>query len=250
MNQPPGNGAPPYPPGAPQGPQQAQSPSRVGGAPQRPFGGTQVMAEAPGYPYPHGQMPPGPPSSLPPGQAPSSRPYTPPAAPGYGLPSAQPPYGGPGMPPPAEYVAAAQEFGPATGQAPQIQNPQVGLSLGPGGRPRLHYAGGDFTPGALLATVTKGTGYHKPRLVGLGFIGVATLFAVINIVMIYVLDLIYIYSAALVPPFLFAGSWLVVTGQPRATSDGTPAPLWSRIGLGAFLAVGLALGLFYVIADI
>ncbi len=127
-----------------------------------------------------------------------------------------------------------------------MQGPSFGVGVGPGGRLRVNYAGGDFHPGSLWRAVVSGKGYHKPRLFGGALLGLAVVFAVINYILLAVLDFGYPYFVALVPPFFLGGLWMVIAGQPLATQDESPSPMWGRIGLAVGLGLGLAGGLVLV----
>jgi hypothetical protein len=115
------------------------------------------------------------------------------------------------------------------------------LGYGAGGL-RVGMSGGDFSPGRIFSAIFKGEGFHKPRLMGAGFMGLAIVFLVVNTVLIYALHLYYPYFYGLVPPFFWAGFWMLILGQPRATQDGSPSPLWARIIIGAAFILGLLAG--------
>jgi hypothetical protein len=109
-------------------------------------------------------------------------------------------------------------------------------------------AGGDFHPMALYRAVASGTGFHKPRLMGGGFLGLSIAFFAVNVVLMYVLHIYFPYFWALVPLFGMAGLWMLITGQPQTTEDGSPCVMWGRIGLAACLAVGLLGGVGMIFA--
>jgi hypothetical protein len=121
--------------------------------------------------------------------------------------------------------------------------PNFGVGMGPGGRVRVSMGGGGFHPQALITAVTTGRGFEKPRMMGLGFVGLSVLFLVVNLILIFAINIYFPYFWALVPLFGWSGMWMLVTGQPLASQDGTPAPMWGRIGLGACLVVGLLSGI-------
>lgn len=278
MNQPPGYppGGPPYP-GAPGAfPQQGQAPQ--GQPPQQPghgLQGTQLMANAPinvaqfeaqaraqaaaqqqqqqQYAQPPGGPPQGygpPPGAPPPpqyGQPPPQQAYgQPPAQPygqapaGYGQAQPQAPYGQPQAPygQPAGYPGAPAYGQPGT--APQQQGMQLGIGgFGPGGIPRINFSGGDFSPTKIVNVIAKGDGYENPRKMGALFIGAALAFYVVNTVLIFALHLYYPYFYSLGAIIWWAGWWLLIFGQPRKTTDGSPSAMWGRIGLAVCLAFGL-----------
>jgi hypothetical protein len=127
-----------------------------------------------------------------------------------------------------------------------MQGPSFGFGVSPGGRVRVRFGGGDFSPNSLWKAVISGRGYHKPRLFGLSLFGLGVVFLVVNLALIYLVNFGYPYFVALVPPFCLGGLWLLVTGQPAATPDESPAPMWGRLGLGALLALGLVGGIIFV----
>jgi type II secretory pathway pseudopilin PulG len=277
MNQPPGYppGGPPYP-GAPGAfPQQGQAPQ--GQPAQQPghgLAGTQLMANAPinvaqfeaqaraqaaaqqqqqQQQQQYGQPPGGPPPAYgaPPGASPQfgqpQAPYGQPPQPGYGQPPAQaygqpspaygqpPPYGQP----PAGYPGAPGYAQPGAPQQPGVQAPQFGIgSFGPGGIPRVNFSGGDFSPTKIVNVIAKGDGYESPRKMGALFIGAAMAFYILNTVLIFALHLYYPYFYSLGAIIWWAGWWLLIFGQPRKTTDGSPSAMWGRVGLAVCLAFG------------
>ena len=277
MNQPPGHppGGPPYP-GAPGAfPQQGQAPQ--GQPPQRPghgAQGTQLMVNAPvnvaqfeaqaraqaaaaAAAQQQQQQQYGPPPGGPP-QGYGAPPGVPPQ---YGQPPPQPSYGQP--PPGQPYGQAPAGYGQAQPQAPYgqapgypgapgygqagappqqqgMQGPQLGIGgFGPGGIPRIHFSGGDFSPTKIVNVLVKGDGYENPRKMGALFIGAALAFYIVNTVLIFALHLYYPYFYSLGAIIWWAGWWLLIFGQPRKTPDGSPAAMWGRVGLAACLAFGL-----------
>lgn len=120
--------------------------------------------------------------------------------------------------------------------------------VGPGGIPRIKVGVGDYHPNKLFGAVVKGEGYESPRMFGLVMLGISIAFAVINFVLIFVLHLYYPYLYILSGPLGWGGLWMVITGQPKVTTDGSPVALWGRIGLGACLAIGLLIGASMVFA--
>jgi hypothetical protein len=65
-------------------------------------------------------------------------------------------------------------------------------------------------------------------------------------VLIFVLHRYYPYLYSVAAIFWWGGLWMLITGQPRATQDGSPAPMWTRIGLAAFLVIGVLVGVAMV----
>jgi hypothetical protein len=138
---------------------------------------------------------------------------------------------------------------PPPQQAQQGGGMNFGLAgVGPGGIPRIKVGVGDYHPNKLFSAVVKGEGYANPRMFGLVMLGIAIAFTVINFVLIFVLHLYYPYLYILSGPLGWAGLWMVITGQPKVTTDGSPVPLWGRIGLGACLGIGLLIGMLMVFA--
>ncbi len=115
-----------------------------------------------------------------------------------------------------------------------------------GGDFRIHYDGGAFSPGNLIAAVTTGKGFDKPRVFGLGLIGIAFAFTAGNYVLITVLNYYFPYLYCLGAIFGWAGMWLAITGQPMAQKDGSAAPAWGRYGLMACIILGVLAGLAMV----
>jgi hypothetical protein len=148
---------------------------------------------------------------------------------------------------------AAPGGAPPGAPAPQAQQglqggaPSFGVGFSPGGRVRVNMAGGGFHPMALYTAVVSGRGFEKPRMMGLGFLGLSVLFFVVNMILIYAIRIYFPYFWALVPLFGWAGFWMAVTGQPLTQADGSPSPMWGRIGLAVCLALGLfgGIGMFF-----
>ncbi len=163
--------------------------------------------------------------------------------PGMGQPGMPPGMGQPGMPP-------GQPGQPGMGQQDQTQGPKMGFDFGGGGlMPRINYEGGDFSVGALQAAVLNGQGFGKPRLMGAALLGLAIVFFGANVALVRIANRYYPYLYSLSAIFLMGGFWLLVTGQPVRQPDGSQAPLWGRIGLGAFMAVGLLLGIAMIFVE-
>jgi hypothetical protein len=120
--------------------------------------------------------------------------------------------------------------------------------IGPGGIPRIKVGVGDYHPNKLFGAVVKGEGYASPRMFGLVMLGISIAFTIINFVLIFVLHLYYPYLYILSGPLGWAGLWMLITGQPKATQDGSPVAMWGRIGLGACLVIGMLIGFAMVFA--
>lgn len=278
MNQPPGgNGFPPGPgqkpnfgqtqlmpggaygqPGAPQQPGYGQ-PQQPGfpGQPQQPgFGGQPGFdPNAGGYGQPqqpgYGQQPGFDPNAGGYGQQPGMQPgFGQPQQPGFGQqPGAMP--GGYGQPQQPGMPGAQPGFGappqqPAGGQG----NMQIGIGGVSFQAPTIggvNLGGSDFSKDALMAAVVQGKGFESPRKVGGAMVGLGMLFAILNSILIFVLHLYYPYLYTIGAIFWWGGLWLVVTGQPKRSADGSPAPMWARAGLGACLVIGLIVGVLMII---
>jgi hypothetical protein len=234
-----------------QGPQQGwqQQPQAYGQSPQGPAGYGQVPSAygQPGYgaaPAQQGYGPPGPQGYAPPGP----QGYAPPGPQGYAPPGDQ------GYAPPAQGYGAPNQGYPgapmqAGGQVPAPSPPaggggmQFGVAgLGANGIPRIKVDGGAFAPKKLMAAVISGQGFESPRKMGAMMVGASVVFGVINTVLVLVAHIYYPYLYSLAAIFGWAGMWLLITGQPHTTPDGSKAPMWTRIGLGAFFGIGVLAG--------
>jgi len=111
----------------------------------------------------------------------------------------------------------------------------------------VNLGGSDFSKDALMAAVVQGKGFESPRKVGGAMVGLGMLFAILNSILIFVLHLYYPYLYTIGAIFWWGGLWLVVTGQPKRSADGSPAPMWARAGLGACLVIGLIVGVLMII---
>ena len=115
--------------------------------------------------------------------------------------------------------------------------------------PRIQIGGGDFAPQKLMAAVISGQGFAGPRKMGLIMIGLCVVFVIANTVLVLGLHRYYPYLYSLGAVFGWTGMWLAVTGQPRATPDGSKAPMWGRIGLAASLGIGVIVGVLLCVLN-
>jgi hypothetical protein len=279
MNQPPGGGYPPGPqypgqPGAPpqqgypqQQPQQAQP--QVGQpSAAKPFMGTALMPGAPGLPpevqaqIAAAQAAQNPQAQAQPQQAYGAQPQqgypgAPQGAPQGGYPGGPPQAGYPGAPQQGAYPGAAQgpqgaypgappQGGyPGAPQQPQQQGvvPNIGIGgFGAGGMPQLNFSGG-MSRGNLIAAVIGGQGFAKPRMMGLGLIGLSFVFGIANTVLVLVLHRYYMYLYSAGAIFGWCGTWMAITGQPKAQPDNSKAPMWGRAGLMVCFVIGTLVGI-------
>ncbi len=141
-----------------------------------------------------------------------------------------------------------QPGAPPGQMAPPPQQQQGGgmnfglAGVGPGGIPRIKVSVGDYHPNKLFSAIVKGHGFANPRMFGLVMLGISVGFGVLNAVLIFVVHIYFPYLLYLAGPLGWGGVWMLATGQPKATTDGSPVPMWARIGLGACLAVGILVG--------
>ena len=264
MNQPPG-GFPPGGPGQPGFPQQPYPPTQAvpaTPAPAKPFQGTQLMPGSPGMPAniqaqiaaaqaAQQQAPYGAPPHQPYGQPPAQQGFgAPPPQQGFGAPPAQQGFGAPpmqqggfGAPPPQQGFGGPPPQGAPIQQAPPPgRGGAIGFTgQGAYGMPRIK-VGGDFAPDKLWRALATGQGYEKPRLMGLMMLGLSLAFTIGNSILIFGLHRYYPYLYGVGALFWWGGWWMVITGQPKLSADGTPCPLWARIGLGACLGIGALMG--------
>jgi hypothetical protein len=115
--------------------------------------------------------------------------------------------------------------------------------IGPGGMPRIKVGVGDYHPNKLLSAVVKGQGYDNPRVFGLVMLGLAVAFAIINVILAVVVHIYFPYLYILSGPLGWGGLFMLITGQPKTTTDGSPVPMWTRIGLGACIGIGILIGI-------
>lgn len=282
MNQPPNGGYPPGPPyqgqpgqGFPQQPQQAAPVGQPGAA--KPFMGTQLMPGAPAIPGQASAQAQVAAAQAAAQAAQQQQQYGAPPQQGYGAP--QQPYGAPpqqgGYPDPQQGYGAAPGAYPGAPQAgypgaapggypgappggpqagypgappaqgaPQQQGivPQFGIGgFGPGGMPKLQIGGG-MSRGKLIAAVIGGEGFPKPRLMGAGLVGLSFVFGIVNTVLVLVLHRYYMYLYSAGAVFGWTGTWMLITGQPKAQPDGSKAPGWGRAGLLVCFVIGTLVG--------
>lgn len=249
-----------------QPPQQAygQQPQQgYGQPPQQGYGQPPPQQQGYGQPQMQGYPPPqqgyGQPQQAPQGYGQPQQGYGQPQQ-GYGQPQ---PAQGYGQPPAQQYGQPQQGYAapggpmmqapqPGYAPAPQAQQPQQappaqGMSFGvggfgPGGMPRISIGHGDFAPKKLMAVVMTGEGFDGPRKMGGVMAATAVGLIVLNTLLVLVLHRYYPYFYSLGAIFLWTGAFLLITGQPKKTADGSPCPMWTRVGLGAAFAVGVLLG--------
>jgi hypothetical protein len=146
-----------------------------------------------------------------------------------------------GQPPGAP---GAPGFGQQPGQPPPQQGGGMNFGvggLGPGGLPRIKVNVGDYHPNKLFKAVVSGEGYEKPRMFGLVMVGLGFVFVVVNVILMFI-HIYYPYLYALAGPLWWGGWFMLIFGQPKAPPDGSKAPMWGRIGLGACLGIGILVG--------
>lgn len=100
----------------------------------------------------------------------------------------------------------------------------------------------DLNPNELVGVVASGTGFKAPRIMGLAMTAMSGVFLVANFVLVFALNRYYPYLYWLSGVFLFAGPFVLVTGEPLDRGDGVPVPQWARYGLIACFAVGVLAG--------
>jgi hypothetical protein len=118
--------------------------------------------------------------------------------------------------------------------------------MGPGGIPRIKVGEGDFNPNKLWKAVISGEGYAGPRKMGILMVGLAIALMIVNVILMFVVHIYYPYFYSLGAVIWWGGAWMLITGQPKATDDGSPSPMWGRIGLGACLVVGVLVGIMMI----
>jgi len=234
-------------PQQPPQPQYGQPPQQFGGQPGFDPSGGQGYGQAPGG---YGAAP----------AMPGGQPGYDPNAGGYG--QAQPGYGQPGMGAPgmgAPGMGAPGMGAPGMGAQPGYGHPQApaggmgNMQVGIGGMSfqaptigGVNLGGGDFSKDALLAAVVQGNGFESPRKVGGAMFGLGFLFFIINTVLILA-HFYYPYLYSIGAIFWWGGLWLLITGQPRKSVDGSKAPMWARAGLGVCMFIGLIVGILAII---
>ena len=130
------------------------------------------------------------------------------------------------------------------GQQPQQPGivPQFGVGgFGPGGMPRLNISGG-MSPSNILGAIIGGQGFAKPRLTGLGMVGLSFVFGIANTVLVLVLHRYYMYLYSAGAILGWTGMFMLITGQPQKQADGSKAPTWARIGLYVCFGIGVLVG--------
>lgn len=139
-----------------------------------------------------------------------------------------------------------QQQGPGQQGTPPAQGGGVGIglgSMGAGGIPRIKVNAGDYHPTKLWNAVASGEGFAKPRMMGISMVGLAVLLAIGNAVLMLIVHIYYPYLYSLSAVVWWGGLWLLLTGQPQATADGSKCAMWGRAGLGAFLVIGVLVGI-------
>ena len=104
----------------------------------------------------------------------------------------------------------------------------------------------DIRPNELIGAIVNGTGLKSPRLMGMAMTGLSLAFVLINFVLVLALHRYFPYLYWLAGIFLFAGPFVLLSGEPRDRGEAVPVPSWARYGLiGCFVAglvAGFALG--------
>jgi hypothetical protein len=216
--------------GYPQQPQQGYPQQGYAQQPQQGYpqqGYAQQPAAQPGYPQQgYAQPPAAPPAAPAPyGQQP------------YAQPAPQPQAAmAPGMaPPPAMGASPAAPMAPPPAQS---ANPSFGVGLS-GGNVRISFGAGGMSPANMVAAIMSGKGLPEPRKMGMMMAGLGVVFYVANVLLITVVHYWFPYFFYLAPIFFWPGLFLTITNEPHQRPDGSNAPQWSRIGLGAALIFGV-----------
>ena len=247
---PPGYAQPP--PGYQQPPQAAQQgygqPQQGYGQPQQGYG-QPPQAPQQGYGQPqqgYGQPPQGPQQGY--GQPPQQQGYAQPQQ-GYAPPPGHPAQGGYGAAPQPGYPQQNQPPAPA----PMAPMGGVGISLGSldkHGMPRIKFGEGDLAPKKMVAVITTGQGFDHPRKMGLMMLALAFVLSFANWLLIFLLHRYYPYFYSIAGIFGWVGLFLAITNQPRATTDGSKVPMWTRVGLGICLVMGTLSGIGTVLSSL
>ncbi len=124
----------------------------------------------------------------------------------------------------------------------------IGLAGWSGGMPHISVGTGDFTAAKMIAAVTTGQGYENPRKVGAISFGIAFVLGMLNVIILFATHIYFPYLFIVAGPLGWGGLFLLITGEPQHRQDGSPAPSWARMGLGACLGIGLILGILGIFA--
>ncbi len=134
-------------------------------------------------------------------------------------------------------------------QQQQQQGPQGpsfgGIGIGPGGRPNISVGMGDFNIHAIQSALVSGEGFASPRKFGAMAAGLGFGIFILSEIVIYVLHIWFPYLYIISFPLFWGGIWMLILGQPQKQADGTKAPMWGRIVVGAVMILGLLQGLMF-----
>ena len=117
------------------------------------------------------------------------------------------------------------------------------------GIPRIKVDAGDYHPNKLWSAVASGEGFAKPRVMGIAMVGLSIGLTIVNTILVLFVHIYYPYLYSLGAVFWWAGLWLLITGQPQATTDGSKAAMWGRAGLAGCLAIGVLMGIAMIFLD-
>lgn len=138
---------------------------------------------------------------------------------------------------------------PGYGAPAQAANPGFGIGVSgwSGGAPRIAVATGGFSTGGFLELVIKGHGVENPRKYGAIAFGISFVCGVLNLIIIFALNIYFPYLFLVAGPFGWAGLFMLITGEPLDRKDGSLVPAWARFGLLGCTAIGLLLGIGAII---
>ncbi len=127
-----------------------------------------------------------------------------------------------------------------------MQGPSFGgIGIGPGGRPNISVGMGAFNPNAIVKALVSGEGFDSPRKFGAMALGLGFGIFVISEIIIYVVHIWFPYLYLISFPLFWGGLWMLILGQPQKQQDGSKAPMWGRVVIGAVMALALLQGLFF-----
>lgn len=102
---------------------------------------------------------------------------------------------------------------------------------------------GSFSYTAISHALISGEGFDSPRKFGAMAAALGFGILIISTILIAVVHIWFPYFYILAFPLFWGGIWMLILGQPAKQPDGSKAPMWGRIVIGAVMVLGLLQGL-------
>ncbi len=104
---------------------------------------------------------------------------------------------------------------------------------------------GGFSYSAISHALISGEGFDSPRKFGAMAAALGFVILIVSQILISVVHIWFPYFYILAFPLFWGGIWMLILGQPHKQADGSKAPMWGRIVIGAVMVLGVLQGLAF-----